>query len=152
MSILTIDKIKCKKCGICAQSCTISIIENGIDGKIPFVATANESRCVYCGHCESVCPDGALVHKLSEKALAPLTQDKVSINSSDLGAYFRNRRSIRKYLPKKIDKAILEEVMDIVRYAPTGTNRQLNQWVIVSDTRVIEQLAAGTIEWMKVVT
>ena len=80
-----------------------------------------------------------------------MADGNVTISSSDLSVYFRNRRSIRKYLPKLVDKVILEEVMDVVRYAPTATNSQYNQWVGVSDPKVIQQLAAGTIGWMKAV-
>ena len=152
MSIFKVDESKCKKCGICAQSCPIRIIDNGIDKIIPSVKPENESRCVYCGQCESVCPDSALVHELSNLALEPMEKGSATINPSELGIYFRNRRSIRKYLPKKVEKAVIEKVMDVVRYAPTGTNRQLNQWVIVSDNGLIEKLAGATINWMKVVS
>jgi nitroreductase/NAD-dependent dihydropyrimidine dehydrogenase PreA subunit len=148
MSIITVDEVKCNKCGICVQACPALIIERGAD-KFPFIEDTKQKSCINCGHCESVCPEGALVHQLSEKAMAPFVQEKVTIDPSVLGPYFRNRRSIRKYLPKPIEKKVMEQIMDVVRYAPTASNSELNQWIVINDPKVIEQLAAGTIDGMR---
>jgi nitroreductase len=43
----------------------------------------------------------------------------------------------------------MEKVMDVVRYAPTGSNRQLTQWIVVSNPELIHELAKSTIDWMK---
>jgi nitroreductase/NAD-dependent dihydropyrimidine dehydrogenase PreA subunit len=151
MGLITINEEQCVKCGICIHSCPISIISSNSD-KFPVVTPEKEKSCVYCGHCESVCPEEALMHTLSEKALNPVTNELTRIDPSTLGKYFRSRRSIRNYQNKAVDRKILEDIMDIVRYSPTGTNRQMNQWVIVYDARIVKQLATGTIEWMKTVS
>jgi nitroreductase/NAD-dependent dihydropyrimidine dehydrogenase PreA subunit len=151
MGLIAINEERCTKCGICIQSCPALII--GTDNnKIPVIVPDKEKNCIYCGHCESVCPQDALTHSLSEKAMAPITDEPASIDPQLLGKYFRNRRSIRNYQSKPVDRSILEEIMDVVRYSPTGTNSQMNQWVIVYDNKIVQQLAAGTIEWMKAVS
>lgn len=149
MSIITINETKCNTCSICVQSCPLSLIETQKESKKPFISESRASQCIYCGHCESICPEGALTHELSEKAMASASFESTAIKPTELGAYFRNRRSIRKYMLKQADKAVLEEMMDVIRYAPTGTNQQKNQWVVVSNPDIIKQLADGTIEWMK---
>lgn len=149
MSIITIDESKCTACSICVQSCPLALIENGTENKNPFIRAARESQCIYCGHCESVCPEGALTHQLSQKALASVTSESVTIKPTELASYFRSRRSIRRYLSKPADQSVLEELMDVIRYAPTGTNQQKNQWIVVSNPDLVKQLADGTIEWMK---
>ena len=63
----------------------------------------------------------------------------------------QNRRSIRQFKATKIDRERLEQIMDVVRFAPTGTNRQMTQWIIVSDSALIDQLAEATINWMRMV-
>jgi len=150
MGIITVNSLRCKKCGECVQSCPAAIIEFSSGNQLPFIESSNESRCIACGHCESVCPESALIHQLTEEVFATEFTSKTAINPSEIGAYFTNRRSIRTYLPKTVDKRVFEQIMDIVRYSPTGTNRQNNKWVIVSDNKIIEQLAEGTINWMRV--
>ena len=151
MSLLSINEQKCKTCGICALTCPVYIIEKGTVGEFPRIDVQNESRCVYCGHCESVCPEKALVHQLSDTAYRSSEESSLIPDNIQLDNYFKKRRSIRNYLSKKVDTAIFEKVLDVVRFAPTGTNRQLNHWTIVSDNDKIKKLADGTIEWMKFV-
>ncbi|MBP1640176.1 MAG: nitroreductase [Bacteroidetes bacterium] len=149
MSLLIIDSTACKGCGICVQACPVSIITIMGDAKIPFVSDEKEKRCVLCGHCESICPESALKHTLLT-GMQPLKENKLKeINPENIGEYFRSRRSIRTFLPKKIENSVLEEVMDVVRYAPTGVNRQMNRWVVVSNAQTIRQLGEGVIAWMK---
>ena len=148
MSLITIDPNKCKACRICVQTCPIAIIDEDPADRLPFVSAEKEAFCVLCGHCEAVCPEGALVHsQLQGEDLA--SPDALGIKQDQLAAYFRSRRSIRNYSRKPVDKKVLQEVMDVVRYAPTGVNRQMNRWVIVYDKKMVQQLVEGTINWMR---
>jgi nitroreductase/NAD-dependent dihydropyrimidine dehydrogenase PreA subunit len=152
MSIITVNKNECTQCNACVESCPVSLFENNTLGEIfPSINEANESRCIYCGHCESVCPSNALVHKLSDQALKSNDSVIRNISSEELGSYFKSRRSIRQFKPKPVAQQTLEQVLDVVRYAPTGTNRQMNQWVIISDSIIIKKLSELTINWMRIV-
>lgn len=152
MSIITINNETCKKCGICQESCPATIIEKDLATNFPIIQSEKEQFCISCGHCETVCPESALIHTLAEGMIKPMEDGIAKIDSTDLGKYFRSRRSIRAYKSKQIDKAIFEEIMDIVRYAPTGTNRQMNQWIIISDPKLIAKLTEGTIQWMRAIS
>jgi nitroreductase/NAD-dependent dihydropyrimidine dehydrogenase PreA subunit len=149
MSLITINQQKCTQCNACVESCPLLLFNKTDEKSFPVLPEINESRCIYCGHCEAVCPNHALTHQLSEHALNSV-QDKVrDISQEELGVYFKSRRSIRQFKAKTIDSTIIEKVMDVVRYAPTGSNRQLNHWIVISDTSLIQKLAASTIDWMK---
>jgi nitroreductase/NAD-dependent dihydropyrimidine dehydrogenase PreA subunit len=148
MSLLSVDQEKCIKCGICIQACPVFIVEFDKDKSFPFVKTENEKRCIVCGHCEAICPEFALVYNPPESQVTIQAKNK-EVNAVNLSAYFRSRRSIRKYLQKPVEKKLLEQVMDVVRYAPTGSNQEKNQWVIVRSKEVVQQLAEGTINWMR---
>ncbi len=45
----------------------------------------------------------------------------------------RKRRSIRKYKKKEIPQALLEDVLEAARLAPSGANKQPWQLVVVTD-------------------
>jgi nitroreductase/NAD-dependent dihydropyrimidine dehydrogenase PreA subunit len=149
MSLITVEEEKCTQCNACVESCPAALFKVTSEKSYPVIPKPNESRCIYCGHCESVCPTGALTHQLSEKALASVHDTVKTPGSEELSVYFKNRRSIRQFKSKLIDRQTMEKVMDVVRYAPTGSNRQLTQWIVVSNPELIHELAKSTIDWMK---
>jgi nitroreductase len=60
----------------------------------------------------------------------------------------RNRRSIRRYKNEVIPKDDLETIIDAARLAPTGSNRQPWDFVIVTDkTMIVNFKVSG--EWME---
>jgi formate dehydrogenase major subunit len=77
-SFIQIDRNKCILCNRCVEACNDVQVEgvlriegSGQDTRIGFqsdVETMEESTCVSCGHCATVCPTGALVEKGIEDA------------------------------------------------------------------------------------
>jgi len=145
--MITINETLCSNCSACVDVCPIGLICPA--DTFPIMPVENEKRCLFCGHCESVCPEGALKHSYPEITSESMHSGKSSILPEDLGLYMRNRRSIRNFLEKPVDKKILIEIMDIVRYAPSGMNRQSVNWTIIHNTEKVKQLTELTIEWMK---
>ena len=67
MALFTVDPKKCKRDGLCVAECPGLLIEIiGEDGFPTPIAEAEE-LCINCGHCVSVCPQGAL----SLKTMSP---------------------------------------------------------------------------------
>ncbi|ELY55157.1 formate dehydrogenase subunit alpha [Natronococcus jeotgali] len=82
-SAIQIDRNKCILCNRCVDACNDVQVEgvlrmegNGQDTRIAFqndADTFDDSTCVSCGHCASVCPTGALVEQgLTDAATMPL--------------------------------------------------------------------------------
>jgi formate dehydrogenase major subunit len=77
-SFIQIDRNKCILCNRCVEACNDVQVEgvlrvegSGQDTRIGFqsgVDTMEDSTCVSCGHCATVCPTGALVEKGIEDA------------------------------------------------------------------------------------
>ena len=75
---IQIDRNKCILCNRCVEACNDVQVEgvlrvegSGQDTRIGFqsdVETMEESTCVSCGHCATVCPTGSLVEKGIEDA------------------------------------------------------------------------------------
>ena len=53
----------------------------------------------------------------------------------------KTRRSVRTYLPKQVDKGLLDAVLEAGTYAPPGSGRQSPVIVAVQDAATVRQLS-----------
>ena len=51
------------------------------------------------------------------------------------------RRSTRKLAPQMPDRALIEQVLDAGRHAPSGGNSQTTHLIVITSTRVLDELA-----------
>ncbi len=58
----------------------------------------------------------------------------------------KNRRSIRKYEEKDIPEAVLNQILDAVKWSPSWTNCQCWELVVVRDQAVKEKLQATVVK------
>ena len=56
------------------------------------------------------------------------------------------RRTIRKYVPKNIEREILLKCVDAARLSPSGANRQPLKYVIVNDEELLRSVFS-TLSW-----
>ena len=54
----------------------------------------------------------------------------------------RRRRSVRRFLPRPVPRAMLEQLVDAARLAPSAANRQGLKFVVVSDPSLRQELFA----------
>lgn len=118
-SNISIDYDICNVCGKCIEVCKDNslVIEN------------NKLRqsdnpvfgCVGCGHCMAICPEGAINitgRSISNKDLFEIS--KSIINYKQLQDLFDNRRSIREYVDKCVEKDKIEYILKAAQSAPMG--------------------------------
>jgi nitroreductase/NAD-dependent dihydropyrimidine dehydrogenase PreA subunit len=149
MAQLIIDLKKCVKDGICADECPLKIISLNGPTRLPELKPGAESACCACGHCVAVCPQGAL--DCSESPLhqcSPIQKDKI-IDKDQAVQFLRSRRSARVFKNRAVEKAQLQELIEIARYAPTASNSQLLEWIVLTDRHQIAGLVERTIAWMR---
>ncbi len=70
-------------------------------------------------------------------------------NNAQMNHFLRSRRSIRVYRNKPVEKKILESLIDVARYAPSGHNLQPVSWIVISERSEMKRLAAIVIDWMR---
>lgn len=58
----------------------------------------------------------------------------------DVFSAIQKRRSIRKYLPKEVEKEKLLKILDAARLAPSARNRQSGRFFIITDKNKKEEL------------
>ncbi len=52
----------------------------------------------------------------------------------------KGRRSVRKFKEEAVDRKLMQEVMDITRYAPSWANFQVARYTLIDNRKIIEQI------------
>jgi nitroreductase/NAD-dependent dihydropyrimidine dehydrogenase PreA subunit len=149
MGLLIVDESKCKKDGICAGECPMAIIRLQDGDGYPELVPGGDAACLTCGHCVAVCPHGALSHARVPIEECPSIKNELTINEEQAVQFLRSRRSIRSYEDKPVEQDKIQRLIEIGRYAPTGSNSQLVEWVVFTDKSRIHDLAALAVDWMR---
>jgi nitroreductase/NAD-dependent dihydropyrimidine dehydrogenase PreA subunit len=149
MGLLIVDESKCKRDGICAGECPMAIIRLKDGDGFPELVPGGEKMCLACGHCVAICPHGALSHKQVPMEECPAIEKKLAIDEKQAVQFLRSRRSIRFFKEETPDKEKLQRLIEIARYAPTGGNGQLVEWLVLTDRAKIKGLAGTAVDWMR---
>ena len=149
MAHITVNENSCTKCGICVKICPSGIIDPVDENRFPQVQETNVSRCLYCGHCEAFCSSQALTLDLRPDEKVPLLAGAGTISPEDIAVYLKKRRSVRHFTGDPVPREKILEILDIARYAASGTNGQPVQWLVVHDPEKVRKIAELTIEWMR---
>jgi nitroreductase len=107
----------------------------------------NEEHCISCGHCVSVCPTDAVCHGGLDGSVFSPVQEDLRVAPEAMEHFLRSRRSCRAYEPRPLPREILEELIDIARYAPTGHNSQNFHFIVLEDPAKIATLSRMAAEF-----
>jgi len=149
MTLLRVDHNKCKRDGICVQTCPAGIIEFKDKDAFPTLIRGGEQFCIQCGHCVAVCPHQAMDHAVVAADRCPPIDKDLMISAEQAEQFLRMRRSIRVYKDKTIEQGLLSRLIHIARYAPSGHNTQPVQWLVIYGGDRVRQLATIVIDWMR---
>jgi nitroreductase/NAD-dependent dihydropyrimidine dehydrogenase PreA subunit len=149
MSFLIIDEDRCKKDGICVKTCPGGIIRLDEASGYPDMVPWGESACTRCGHCVAVCPHGALSHSKIPVDGCPAIREDLRINEAQAVQFLRSRRSIRLYKDKPVEREKVKRLIEVARYAPTGGNTQLVEWLVLTDKAKIHHIAGLAAGWIR---
>lgn len=126
--MVTIDAAKCTGCGKCAAICHEHCM-SVVDGKIRI----DEPYCSTCTQCVAICPAQALSW---DNAEAGRFQPDRLPTTAQMDELFKERRTVRHFEQRPVERELLEQVTSYAAYAPThGHGFRL---VIVDDAAIIE--------------
>jgi len=148
MPLIQVDPDKCKRDDIGVAECPAKIIQRQSETAVPTLVAEAEAICIRCGHCVAVCPHGALTHADMTPQDCPPVRREWLLEPDRAEHFLRSRRSIRTYKPQSVDRSVLEKLIDIARYAPSGHNLQPVQWLVFHDPAQVQTLAGHVIDWM----
>jgi nitroreductase/NAD-dependent dihydropyrimidine dehydrogenase PreA subunit len=143
MPSISVDHNLCEKDSFCVMVCPVGNIFLGKDG---FPTSGN--NCIRCGHCQAVCPyDAITLHEILPQELE--IADHKAVDFPALAKFVKNRRSIREFKDQPIPPLVIDELMDAVRWAPTGGNSQLARWIFVEKKETMKEASRLVVEWAK---
>lgn len=145
--VAKIDQERCTACGLCVTICPDKVLVAERDGTI----TVSTDSCMACGHCYAVCPVEAivvpgLVSDLGLKSVlhAPERETGASLTTEPLLRLMRLRRSCRSFKAISPDLDVLTDLVQIGTTAPSATNSQGWQFVVLPERRDVIALGVVT--------
>ncbi|WP_373897585.1 nitroreductase family protein [Haloimpatiens sp. FM7315] len=145
MSSIEIDKNKCIKCGTCADLCKSAKVFKMQNGKVKVVS---EKACFKCGQCVAACPKDAIIHSDFENIEA-IEKDKNISKVEVLENCLKERRSIRAFSDRKVNRNTINELIDASKYVPVAENKQEVQWKCIDDKNIIKELELSIVNTFK---
>lgn len=147
MSFVEIDESRCQKDGLCAQVCPFRLLAVEVGRSFPQAVPGAGQRCIRCGHCQAVCPHGALT--LVGQEAGPAFRPEKLPDLEQLTQLVRGRRSIRVYRKKPVERRLVQRCIDLAHYAPTARNSQQIGWLVIDDKEELHRLTNHAFDWMR---
>ncbi|AIQ13408.1 nitroreductase family protein [Paenibacillus durus] len=145
MGLITVDQEECIQCEICVKECPTRALTMGEQGPEETSPTA----CIECGHCVAVCPNEAIDHSLTPLAGQLPISEFSKFSAEEAERFLRSRRSIRSYKKTAVPREKLLQLVEIARFAPTGSNSQGISYVIVEDKETLRKASEMTIQCLE---
>lgn len=124
--MIRIDKEKCIGCGLCIDDCfskSLSLFER---------KAVYTGDCIKCGHCVAICPVMAVsIPEFDMADIKDVENARDRIDADSLSQMIKERRTIRHFKHKTVEKEKIERMIDAGRYTATAKNTQGNRFVVV---------------------
>ena len=127
---LKIDAELCTACKLCQQVC---IRDNIV---VEEFAVEVDNNCFECGHCMAICKQNAISLKSFEgkgDRIIEYNPREIPVEYDDLLQLLKQRRSIRWFRNKKIDKATFDKLFEGAYYSPSAQNMQDVEFVVLDE-------------------
>lgn len=128
---------RCDKCMLCVRDCAYGVWQV-VDGA---PVAAKPDLCVLCGHCAAVCPRNAICHDgLDWTEIAAI--NRKNLQPDIFREIIVSRRAVRQFKDEPVSRDVIEQVLDVARFAPTASNDQNVSYTVVTDKKLLEETAA----------
>ncbi|HOF20614.1 MAG TPA: nitroreductase family protein [Bacteroidales bacterium] len=144
---IRIDYDLCTRCDLCSRVCGSRRIIIA-DDKRPVKLI--EAGCNDCGHCIAICPVNAIVNTRTDMSAFTAMTDP-DIRYEQFSNLVRNRRSIRNYRKQPLKQEHIDKLMEVARYIPSGSNKQLLKYRFITDETLLQEIKTEMADKMRMV-
>jgi nitroreductase/Pyruvate/2-oxoacid:ferredoxin oxidoreductase delta subunit len=137
-----VEESKCISCGLCVTVCPSFVLEM----RNKKAEVVRGTWCIGCDHCGAVCPTEAILHNGSSERESRLETGPVP-SPEALQRLFLERRSLRVYKKEPVPDTLLKQILDAGNDAPTGSNSQSVNYILLTSPEKINQLREMTINF-----
>ncbi len=137
---IKIDIDNCTKCKECVKDCVANLFS--FNQGFLRLDDSFEEVCIECGHCEAVCPVNVIQLKFHEEE--ELEHSSIRKEFPSYNSFLKlvlNRRSIRRFKEKAIPKDLMEKLLKIGKYSPTGGNSENVSYTVVQDKEIVSTIS-----------
>ena len=135
-SKISIDVKNCTKCKECVKDCVANLFYFDQDSLC--LVDSFEDYCIECGHCEAVCPVNVIELKFhEEEELERSSKGEGIPKYNSFLNLVLNRRSIRRFKEKPIPKDLIEKLLKVGKYSPTGSNSENVFYTVMQDKAIV---------------
>lgn len=134
---------KCVGCGACVKDCPVGALklENGR------AAVRKTDVCINCLHCVAVCPTAALT--MNGVGAAACASESPLPKSEEVKNLIRQRRSIRQYSDESLARSEIDELIEVINYAPTGCNARTTGFLVLDSKEKVAKLKDDLVALLK---
>jgi nitroreductase/NAD-dependent dihydropyrimidine dehydrogenase PreA subunit len=146
--MISINKETCKQCGLCAAVCADGIILFK-EKQYPRQMPGTSEVCLKCGHCVAICPTSSLTHPDIPLEQCPPIRPELKLSPEQVEQFIRSRRSIREFKDQPVPRQLVQKLIDVAHYAPTGHNNQDVEWLVIDDKATLLAIEKAGTGWLK---
>lgn len=146
-----IDNELCNGCGLCVPVCPDRTIR--LQDEKAYIYS---EKCLECGHCRAVCPQGAITVTAitTELGLHHIREEQSAIqpgkyDCAGLVQLMRSRRSCRNFHSTPVELSLLTDLVKIGTTAPSGTNSQAWNFILLPTRKDVAHLGGMTAEFFR---
>ncbi|THB78539.1 MAG: hypothetical protein D6B25_04115 [Desulfobulbaceae bacterium] len=144
-----INHQQCTRCGLCVEICPDRVLH--LEADLPVMLL--DEHCMGCNHCYAVCPVNAVVlsnpesmlrFRTFERKTLP-TPTRQTVTTAELALLMELRRSCRKFkAQQEVEISVLSDLISLGTTAPSGTNNQGWQFIIIPERKDVMALGEAT--------